>query len=501
MSKKNYLAIDIGAESGRGIIGSFDGNKIFLKEISRFPTYNIKIFSHIYWDVFSIFSEIKKIIQKSVKEEDISGIGITTWGVDYGLVGKGDILLSSPFHYRDRRTDGIVEEVFNIVPKEEIFKATGIQFMQINTLFQLYSTLKEFPYLLDLCETLLFMPDIFNFYLTGEKYAEYTISTTSQMYNNLEKGQPKAPRGNWIYKILEKIGLPVHFLPKVVSPGLVLGKINSYLREELDCSEIPVFSVCCHDTASAVISVPAKEGNWAYLSSGTWSLLGIETPNPIINEKSFKYNFTNEGGFAGSIRFLKNIMGLWILQECRREWEKKGKKYSYEELVQMACLSEPFYALIDVNEKEFLFPGNMPDKIQKYCQKTGQKVPQTEGQITRVILESLAMEYRDVIEKIEEITGERIETLHIVGGGSQNTLLSQFTASSTKKLVITGPVEATASGNILVQILSTEGISDIFKLREIVRNSFPLIVYQPKDTSIWEEKYFVYKKIKEIYGF
>jgi len=498
MTKKKFLAIDLGAESGRGISGSFDGEKISLKEISRFPTYNVSLFSHRYWDVLSIFSEIKKILQKAAAEGEIGGIGVTSWGVDYALVGKNDFLLANPFHYRDTRTKGIMEEVFEKVPKEEIFQETGIQFMQINTIFQLYATMKEFPDLLNSAEVLLLMSDLFNFWLSGEKYAEYTNATTAQMYNSLSSGQSKSPRGNWAYGILEKIGLSTQFLPEVISPGMSLGNVHNSLREELNLPEIPMFAVCCHDTASAVLAVPARGENWAYLSSGTWSLLGVEIPEPIINEKSFQYNFTNEGGYGGSITFLKNIMGLWILQECKRIWEKQGKLYSYEQLTKLASTAEPFYSLINVDNEKFLFPGDMPERIQKYCEDTGQKVPQDESQITRVILESLAMEYRDTLENLEETTGGKLEVLHIVGGGSKNKLLSQFAASSTKKVVIAGPVEATAAGNILTQALSQKEISDIAQLREIVRNSFPLIIYQPKDTSLWDEKYQVYKNLKNI---
>ena len=498
MAEKKFLAIDLGAESGRGIIGSFNGEKITLKEISRFPTYNIPIFSHRYWDVLSIFSEIKNVLQKAAEEGEIESVGVTTWGVDYALIGKNDLLLSNPFHYRDERTKGIMEEVFAKVPKEEIFQKTGIQFMQINTIFQLYATMKEFPHLLNSAEVLLLMSDLFNFWLSGEKYAEYTNATTSQMYNSLSSGQSKSPRGNWTYGILEKIGISGQCLPEVISPGMSIGNLHKSLREELNLPKIPVVAVCCHDTASAILATPAKGENWAYLSSGTWSLLGVETFDPIIKEKSFQYNFTNEGGYGGSITFLKNIMGLWILQECKRMWEKQGENYSYEQLTELAVTAKPFYSLINVNNEEFFFPGDMPGRIQKYCKDTEQKVPQEISQITRVILESLAMEYRYTIENLEEILGKNLDVIHIVGGGSQNKLLSQFAASSTRKVVVAGPVEATAAGNILTQALSKKEISDVSQLREIIRNSFPLIIYQPKETSLWEEKYQVYKKLKNV---
>lgn len=494
METKKYIAIDLGAESGRGLVGEFNGEKVILKEIHRFPTYNIQLHSHLYWDALAIFSEIKKIISIAKGEGDISGIGVTTWGVDYGLIGENNLLLSNPFHYRDRRTDGIMEEVFGIVPRDKIFERTGIQFMPLNTLYQLYATKKEFPYLLDFAETLLFMPDLFNFFLTGSKVAEYTIASTSQMYNSSVKRENDVP-GEWAVDILDALGIPGHFLPEVVPPGTLLGNISGYIREETGVSDIPVYTVCCHDTASAVVSVPAKDNTWAYLSSGTWSLLGVEIDQPVINEKSLKYHFTNEGGYGKTIRFLKNIMGLWILQECRRQWQREGKEFSYQELTEMASTAKPFFAFIDVNHKDFLFPGNMPERIQKYCKDTGQSVPEDIPQIVRVVLESLAMEYRCVVENLEDVIGTRIETLHIVGGGSQNKLLSQFAASSTKKIVIAGPVEATGTGNILVQAIANKEISDISQLREVVRKSFTLFVYQPKDTGQWDENYERYKKL------
>lgn len=497
--KKIYVGIDLGAESGRGIIGEFDGSKVYLNEIHRFPTYNSVILNHRFWDAIAIFEEIKKILLIAKSYGEISGIGITTWGVDCGFIGENDLLLSNPFHYRDERTSTIMEEVFQIVPKYKIFEETGVQFMPLNTLFQLYATKKEYPYILENCKYLLFMPDLFNFFLTGEKFCEYTIATTSQFYNSLSTGQNKAPRGNWCYLLLETLGIKTNFLPQVISPGTLIGNITKKLQEELNLPPIPVFGVCCHDTASAVVGVPAKEEKWAYLSSGTWSLLGVEIENPIINEKTLEYNFSNEGGFGGSIRFLKNIMGLWILQECKREWDKEGKNYTYEELVEIAKNGSPFYSFIDVNSSDFLYPGNMPEKIKNYCKKTGQKVPEDIPQITRVIFESLAMEYRYVIEKMEEIIGYDIETLHIVGGGSKNSLLSQFTSSATKKIVITGPSEATSVGNILVQALAKREIRDIEQIREVIRNSFPLIVYRPENVSDWDQNFEKYLKLKDFH--
>ncbi|MDD3726254.1 MAG: FGGY-family carbohydrate kinase, partial [Candidatus Ratteibacteria bacterium] len=360
-------------------------------------------------------------------------------------------------------------------------------------LYQLYATKKEFPSILESAKKLLFMPDLFNFFLTENKVSEYTIATTSQMYDSSVKREEGELPGEWALDILEALGIPTNFLPEVVPPGTLLGNLSGHIREEMGLPAIPVYTVCCHDTASAVVSVPAKDNVWAYLSSGTWSLLGLEIEQPIINEKSLRYNFTNEGGYGKTIRFLKNIMGLWILQECRRQWQREGKEFSYQELTDMASNAKPFHSFIDVNYKEFLFPGNMPEKIQQYCKDTGQDVPEDIAQISRVVLESLAMEYRYVMDNLEDVIGTRIETLHIVGGGSQNKLLSQFAASAIKKIVIAGPVEATGTGNILTLAMANKDISDISQLREVVRRSFPLFVFQPKDTGLWEENYERYK--------
>jgi len=299
---------------------------------------------------------------------------------------------------------------------------------------------------------------------------------------------------------MEKLGFPVNILPEVISPGTLIGKIENNISEEIGTSEINVYAVCSHDTASAVVSVPAKEEKWAYIFSGTWSLLGVEIPEPVINEKSFNYNFTNEGGYGGSIRFLKNIMGLWILQECKRYWEKEGKSFDYTTLTEMASKAEPFYSFIDVNDKQFILPGNMPEKIKNYCKKTEQKVPEDIGQIVRVILESLAMEYRYNIENLEETIENKIDVVYIIGEGTKNKLLSQFAASSIRKVVITGPSEATAAGNLLVQTIGEKEISDVSQLREIVRSSFPLIIFHPENTSDWEENYEKYRNLKEFHN-
>ncbi len=490
---KKFLAIDLGAESGRGVIGSFNGKKIEISIIHRFPTHKIFIHNHLFWNVPQIFNEIKHILS-IVRNEKISGIGITTWGVDYSLIDKNGILLSLPFSYRDVRTKNIMEEVFSIVPKEEIFTATGLQFMPGNTLFQIYATKKEAPWMLDSAAHLLFLPDLFNFWLTGERVNEFTIASTSQMYNMAEK--ENLFKNNWAKNILNEIHIPAHFLGNIVKPGICLGNIAGYVQKETGVNSIPVWTVCCHDTASAVFAVPADGKNWAYLSSGTWSLLGIERQQSIINKKAFEMNFTNEGGYDGTIRFLKNIMGLWILQECRKEWKQKGFDYDYIQLAELARKAKPFFAFINVNLSEFIFPGGMVEKIIDFCKTTNQNIPSDIGQITRVILESLAFEYKYNIENIEEISGIKIEKIYIVGGGSQNKLLSEFSASAIGKEIVCGPVEATAIGNIGVQLIASKDIDSWKTFRKVVKDSFPSEIYKPKDRERWESSYKKYLELK-----
>ncbi len=491
--KRFYLAIDLGAESGRAITGWIENEKLKIKEIHRFTTHRIQIGQHLFWDAPAILAEIKKSLV-GVAGKEIYGIGITTWGVDHAFIDKNGILISLPFHYRDRRTEGIMQEVFRKVSREKIFRETGIQFMPLNTLYQVYAAKKHSPWILQSADRMLFMPDLFNYWLCGTAVNEFTIASTSQMMNP-EKNRFK-PRGDWIYDILKKLGIPTHFLCDIAAPGKKLGTLLKTIQKETGAGKIPVFSVCCHDTASAVFAVPAKGKNWAYLSSGTWSLLGKEITEPVINNQTLSFNFTNEGGYDGKIRFLKNIMGLWIWQECRKQWSRK-QQFSYPELSELASREKPFSALIDVNNSLFFFPDNMVEKIQRFCKSTGQKIPEGPGQITRVILESLALEYKLHLERLQSIAG-KIEVLHIVGGGSQNKLLSRFAASSTGKDVLCGPVEATAIGNIGVQMIADKIVKNHTEFRGMVKNSFPLTVYHPENPDDWEEPYKKYLKLKNI---
>jgi rhamnulokinase len=408
------------------------------------------------------------------------------------LLAADNTLLGNPYHYRDSRTDGILEEAFKIVPRAEIYETTGIQFMQINSLFQLLAMAKADAPVLDAARTFLNMPDLFNFWLSGRKASEFTIATTSQCYN------PRA--GDWAYGLLERLGIPGGIFPEIVPPGTVLGMLRASVAEETGSPDIPVVAVAGHDTGSAVAAVPvlggsarltvdSAGGDYIYLSSGTWSLMGVEVQEPIITEQSLAYDITNEGGVENTFRFLKNIMGLWLVQECRREWARLGETYPYDELTRMAAEAPAFGPVVPLKGNRFLSPGDMPARIQACCQETGQPVPETKGQIVRCALESLALEYRWLAERLDEIVGRHLPTLHIFGGGSQNRLLNQVAADATDRTVVAGPVEATAIGNILVQAVALGELADIAEARALVRRSFPVEAYDPRGAAAWDAAY------------
>ncbi|HID55583.1 TPA: rhamnulokinase [Candidatus Poribacteria bacterium] len=486
-----FIAFDLGAESGRGVAGLFDGDRLRLEEIHRFPNGPVEVMGSLFWDVLRLFEEIKEALRISARRfGEVESIGLDTWGVDFGLLGRGDVLLANPYHYRDRRTDGMMEEAFRRVPREEIFERTGIQFMQLNTLYQLLAMSVENSPILEMAETLLMMPDLFNFWLTGVKVSEFSIATTTQFYN------PKAR--SWATDLLERMGLPARILPEIVPSGTILGELLPYIRDDVGLKSTRVIAPTCHDTASAVAAVPARGENWLYISSGTWSLMGVEIREPIINEKSLQMNFTNEGGYGGTIRFLKNIMGLWLVQESRRTWARAGEDHSYPELTRMAAEAQPFKAFVDPDHRAFLPPGDMPARIRGFCLKTSQPAPQTKGEIVRCSLESLALKYRWTMECLEEVLGERFEVIHVVGGGSRNELLCQFTADATGKRVLAGPSEATAIGNIMVQALAQGHVTSHQEAREVVRRSFELREHEPGDKASWDEAYDRFLKVIEM---
>ncbi|MEE9430465.1 MAG: rhamnulokinase [Melioribacteraceae bacterium] len=483
MKKSNFIAADFGAGSGRVILATLTDQKIKLKEVHRFKNKIIEGSNHIHWDLDYLSSELikgLKIIGES-KTEYIYGIGIDTWGVDYALYDDEDKLLNNPIAYRDARTNGIMEKVFKISSKKNIYNLTGIQFMQFNTLFQLFSEVNSEDSNIKKANALLFMPDIFNFLLTGIKKSEYTIASTSQMLN--------AEKRSWNESTLSKLNIPKKILSEIILPGTIIGKLKSEIKTETKLSNIDVIAIGAHDTASAIAAVPVQQKNWAYLSSGTWSLLGVEVSSPIINEVSFKNSFTNEGGVEGTIRYLKNTMGLWILEQSINSWEKKGNRKSYDELFNLALDTKPFQVVIDVDNQSFLNPTDMPTAIEDYCKKTDQIAPETQGQFVRCILESLALKYNFLLEKINKQVESPIEVLHIIGGGSQNELLNQFTANAIGIPVIAGPVEATAIGNILIQAIAKKKIKNLQEGRMIVKNSFELKKYLPQDKKLWLEAY------------
>jgi len=489
MSHSRFLAFDLGAESGRAMLGTLRDGRLELEEKHRFANPRGRINGHLHWNLLAQWEELKTGLRKAVAGLDapLAGIGVDTWGVDYGLVGRNGEILGNPFMYRDGRTDGVMERTFARVPKRDIFEATGIQFMQLNTLFQLVAHCESRSPLLDVAETLLFMPDLFNFLFTGIRKSEFSIATTSQMYD------PR--RGTWAVDMLRRLGLPVHILPEIVPSGTILGALSEDVAGECGVGRIPVIAPGTHDTASAVAAVPASGRDWCYISSGTWSLMGVELDAPIINDKSLAYNYTNEGGVSGRIRFLKNIMGMWPIQECRRQWAAEGEDISYARLTDLAAAAPPFVTMIDLDYHPILSPGDMPAKIERFCREKGQKVPADRGQMIRALLESLALSYRRTLEGMEDVLGRRIGVIHIVGGGSQNALLNQMTADACGRTVLAGPVEATAAGNVLVQAMAVGLIKDLDHLRQVVRDSFEVRRYEPRDTAKWDAQYARYREL------
>ncbi len=478
---KHYLAIDLGAESGRAILGTLAGGKLALEELHRFPNTPVRVATGLYWDTFRLFHEILEGLRVAGRERKLalSGIGVDTWGVDFGLFGEDGALVDNPRHYRDARNNGILERAYAIVPQAEIFSHTGLQFMQFNSLFQLLAAKLAGSPSLSVAKRLLFMPDLFNYWLTGVARAELTIASTSQCYNPAKK--------RWATELMEKLGLPVSILPEIVQPGTLLGPVLPEVAEATGIGAVPVYATACHDTAAAVAAVPAADGDWCYISSGTWSLMGLELDEPIINDKVFELTLTNEIGAEGKIRLLKNIAGLWLLQECRRAWAAAGKEYSYAELASLAAEARPFTAVIQPDG--FLEPGAMPERIAAYCEKTGQKVPGQPGEMSRTILESLALRYRQVLESLEALAGRKIKVIHIVGGGSKNQLLNQLVADATGCTVVAGPSEATAAGNILVQAMGAGELSGLKEAREVVRRSFEVTVIEPRPAEGWDAAY------------
>lgn len=478
------LAFDLGAESGRALLGRYTSSHLKLEEIHRFPNEPVEYNGELHWDVARLWHEMQKALALvGAQGGHLDGIGVDTWGIDYALLGEGDALLGNPFHYRDKQTDGMMERAFQIVSPEEIYARTGIQFMQINSLYRLCAQQLKTPTLLQAARRLLTIPDLFNFWLTGVAAAEFTNATTTQFYDPRKAG--------WSTELLDKLGIPTHFLP-VVQPGTILGRLRAELAGKAGIATVPVIAPACHDTGSAVAAI-ANASHSVYISSGTWSLVGTEVPQPVINQEAQRLNFTNEGGVCGTYRLLKNVMGLWLLQGCRRGWELAGHSYSYAELMQMAPSSPPFASLVDPDHTSFLHPESMLEALANFCGSTGQNKPQGPAAVTRAVLESLALKYRWVLDRLEALTGRHFEEIHIVGGGARNELLNQFTAEATGRRVLAGPVEATALGNIGIQMLATGAVNSLEQARQLIADSFPTRVYHPRQADDWERAYARFK--------
>jgi len=487
----DYLALDLGAESGRGVIGRFDGDRLTLNEVRRFPNGPVRALDTLHWDALRLFDAMKATLGQAARDyPGLEGVGVDTWGVDFALVGRDDTLLGNPVHYRDPRTAGMTERASSLIPPERIYEITGLQFLPFNSIYQLLAMREARSPLLEIAETLLMMPDLFGWWLTGRKGVERTNASTTQLYD------PRA--GAWSDELCQSLDLPRAILPELVEPATELGPLRGSVVDELGIGRpLAVLVPGTHDTASAVAAVPARRGggpeggppDWCYLSSGTWSLLGVEVTRPVINEATRRANFTNEAGVEGTTRLLKNIMGLWLVQECRRTWLRAGDDLSYDALIAWAGTARPFSTLVDPDDPSFFAPGDMPSRIAAFAARTGQPIPGDEGAFVRCALESLALKYRQVIDRLEAILGTTIRTIHVVGGGCRNALLNQFAADACGISVLAGPVEATAAGNILLQAMARGRVANLLEARGIIASSFPIDAYEPnpRAAAAWTE--------------
>ena len=484
MKTLHLLGFDFGASSGRAMLGVFDGKKLELSELHRFSNDPVTLGGRFVWDIQRLFFEMKEALLKAARAGiAIDAIGIDTWGVDYGLLDKNGALLGIPTHYRDARTDGILDKAFEVMPREAIFEETGLAFIQFNTLYQLYTQKLQGDPTLPAAERLLMMPDLLAYFLTGEIATEYTIASTSQMINPHTR--------DWAWPVIDAFGLPRRIFTQIQPAGTVRGRLLKSIADEVGMPQVPVIAVGSHDTASAVAAVPAAEGShFAYISSGTWSLFGAEIQEPLSSVEVMNANYTNEGGINGTTRLLKNIMGLWIIQECKREWDRRADAVDFAGLVKLAEKAPAFKAVIDVDDPRFMAPGDMPARIQDYCREKGQPVPEGRGEISRVIYESLALKYRWAIERLEEMLGQKIDVLHIVGGGSKNDMLNRMTAGAIRRPVIAGPGEGTVIGNLLVQAMALGAVESLPRLRQVVADSFENATFLPEgEPGAWDAAY------------
>lgn len=479
----NMLGIDYGASGGRAMLGSFDGSRLDLKEIHRFENTPVRLGNHLYWDFLRLFHELKQGIGKYMQNggSRLASVAVDTWGVDIGFLDGHGRLLANPYHYRDTRNEGMQELVYQIISKEEMYGLTGAYPWQYSTIFQLMATRQHDPVLWERAETMLWMPDLFQYFLTGVKATEYTVASTSGLLDPVQR--------LWSEALFSRLQLPTHWLSDIVQPGTQLGPILPSICSELGIPSFPVIATASHDSAAAVVSVPAKSEDAIYISCGTWSIMGVESRIPAVSPLSLRLSFTNEGGLQGKTRIVKNIMGLWLLQECRRQWIQAGDALSYADMQELVRNECGLVAFINPDDLSFLAPENMIEAIRSYCHKTSQPVPQTKGEIIRCVVDSLALKYRQTIEELELLLEKKLNVIHIVGGGVQHRLLCQLTADAAGKPVIAGPVEATVVGNLLVQAMAHGEISSESEIREVVHRSFQPEIYEPLHTSLWDDAY------------
>lgn len=485
--EKRVLAFDFGASSGRAIIGIFDGETIRLEEVHRFENTPVQMCGTLYWDLPRLFHDVKQGLVKAAQSGGFDSLAVDTWGVDFGLIGRDGHLLELPVHYRDSRTSGMLEKAFSLIDKAQFYNITGNQFMDINTVFQLLSLKLDRPEMLKNAETLLLMPDLFGYLLTGKKRAELSIASTTQMMNAVER--------KWSETVLDALGIPKNILPEICMPATELGMLSDEICAELDIPAAKVISVCGHDTQCAAAAAPTEEEDFIFISCGTWSLFGTETNSPVISEKSAKLNITNESGYGGKVTFLKNIIGLWLIQESRRQFRREGREYSFADLEKLALECEPFKCFIDPDAPEFVPVGNIPERVREYCRRTNQPVPESVGEVMRCIYESLALKYRLAFDEIRECTGKEYKKIHLVGGGTKDGMLCRMTAAACDRDVVAGPIEATAYGNIAMQLIAGGAIPDIKTARQIIAKSDNVKLYSPENTEEWEKAYKRYLEI------
>ncbi|PYI51825.1 rhamnulokinase [Paenibacillus flagellatus] len=483
------LAYDLGASGGRAIAGRLVGRTIELEELHRFPNDPVEVGARLHWDVLRLYHEIKQGLLKAKHAgRTPDSVAIDSWAVDFGLVGRNGELLGNPYHYRDRHTDGVMEKLFEEgMARETIFSRTGIQFLPFNTIYQLAAMKRDRSPLLREASRFLMIPDLLRYFLTGDMHNEFTNATTTQLYNPL--------RGGWDEELLAGVGADPSWFGPVLQPGADAGRLRASVAAELGVGAIPVVAAAEHDTGSAVVAVPAASRSFAYLICGTWSLMGTETERPVLDERALALNFTNEGGAFGTYRLLKNIMGLWILQETKRQWEREGANYTYPELVALAERAPAFGAWIDPDDARFLQPGDMAERIRGYCRETGQRPPEGPGGLVRCILESLALKYRYVLELTEQVSGKTFDGLHMTGGGIRNELLCRWSANAIGKPVWAGPAEGSAIGNMAVQWIARGELADVWEARAVIRESFPSAVYEPEDREAWEDAYGTFRRV------